>query len=277
MRVGLACLCVCALVASHAHATAQDAAPPAEDRAADVSREVSERHTSAHADRVLLAPTAETHPGGTLFASSYELVIVEAGYAFSDRLQAEITGVPFVPSEFAIAELTLKANVLRSRWLRAAVLTSMAWVSARSGDDPDADASGRRQMVFGRVGATLQLCFELRCRTSLSVSSTVFAHAETDLLWPIGMGAGFTARLNDTFSLLIETTGIFNASKDFGVIPLPLFVLGYALRINSSRHWALDLGFVRPMQSDDARRVGGPDILDVLGVPVYAFTYRFET
>lgn len=261
-------MCVSVLLAAHGRAAAEDA--PA-------AREVSARHTSAHADRVLLAPTAETHPGGTFFASSYELVIVEAGYAFNDRLQAEITGVPFVPSEFAIVEFALKANLLRSRWLRAAALTSMAWASARAGDDPDADASGRRQLVFGRVGGTLQLCFELRCRTSLSLSATVFAHAETDLLWPIGTGAGFTARLNDDLSLLVEATGIFNASKDFGVIPLPLFVLGYALRIDAHPAWALDLGFARPMQSDSARRVGGPDIVDVLGIPVYAFTYRFET
>jgi hypothetical protein len=267
MRVGLASVGVCAALAAHGHALAEN------DEAAGPSA----RHTSAHADRVLLSSTAETHPAGTVFASSYELVIVQAGYALHDRLQIEVTGVPFVPNEFAIGEMTLKANLLRSRWLRVAALTSMAWASARADEDPDADADGRRQIVFGRAGGVLQVCFELRCRTSLSLSATAFAHAETDLLWPIAAGAGFTARLNDDLALLIEYTGIFNASRDFGVIPLPAVVLGYAFRIEAHRSWALDLGFARTLESDGARRVGGPDLVNVFGIPVYAFTYRFDT
>lgn len=260
-------VCAVMLLATQAHAEPAPTAPepPAE----------SVRHTSAHADRVVLVPTAETHPEGSVFLSDYELVVLQAGYAATDRLQMEITAVPFFPREFTFVELTLKANVLRSRWLRAAVLTAIDHARVQSDDDEDPD--GRRDLVFGRLGGTLQVCFELRCRTSLSVSATAIAHAETDLLWPIAFGAGFVAPLGDYAALLLEYAGMLNVGEDFGLIGLPVHLATWGVRLSGNPSWALDLALARPIESDDERRVGRPEFVDVLGVPLFAFTYRFNT
>jgi hypothetical protein len=253
------------LAAGHAHAQT----PPA----ADASR-ASIRHTSAHADRVVLAPTAETHPEGTVFLSSYEIVLLQAGYAPTDRLQTELTFVPFFADDFAFAEWTLKANVLRSRWLRAAVLTAFDYARVKSDDEEDVE--GHRTLLFGRLGGTLQLCFELRCRTSLSLSTAAVAHAETDLLWPLVFGAGFVAHMSDEVTLLVEYSGMLNVGEDFGLIGLPIYLASWGVRLSGDPSWALDLALTRALESDDARRKGGPKFVDVLGVPLVAFTYRFN-
>src|SRR5689334_3362997 len=71
---------------AQAQAQAQAQPEPARPPAADTERSV--RQSSAHADRVVLVPTAETQPQGTLFLSSYEIVGAGVGYAFSDRVHA---------------------------------------------------------------------------------------------------------------------------------------------------------------------------------------------
>ena len=101
----------------------------------------SARHTDAHADRVLLVPSAETHPQGTLFASSYEIIILTVGYAFSDRVQASITGS--TDGHGGFGDLDLKANLLRSRYLRMAVLTSIDFFHTRRATISCSAASGR--------------------------------------------------------------------------------------------------------------------------------------
>ena len=45
-------------------------------------------------DRVVLLPTATTHPAGTFYFSNYELIIFQAGYAFTDRHPAVGDGDP---------------------------------------------------------------------------------------------------------------------------------------------------------------------------------------
>ena len=83
-RRGLALvLCTLCLITG-ANAFAQDAAPAAADD--DV------RSRDAHLDRVLLVPTAETHPEGTLFITVYELILPSVGYAITDDVQASVLG-----------------------------------------------------------------------------------------------------------------------------------------------------------------------------------------
>src|SRR6185295_2268577 len=48
------------------------------------------------ADRVVLAPTAYTHPAGTFFVSSYDVVFLQAGYALSDSTQVSVTVTPMI-------------------------------------------------------------------------------------------------------------------------------------------------------------------------------------
>lgn len=243
---------------------AQTAAPspvPVESVASAAAQQ-SARHTDAHADRVILVPSAETHPAGTLFASTYDIVLLSAGYALTDRLQSSITGTTNGKSAFA--ELNLKANLLRSRWLRLALLSSIDYVRGQN-------AGG---FIFGRLGGTAQICFELACRSSLSLHAMLVVHDEPDTVLPIGLGAGFTAYLSSHVSALLEYSVLINAARDLPLITLPIYLVGYGIRISTHPSWALDITFLRRMRSDEQIRTGGASVFDLLGVPLLAFTYR---
>jgi hypothetical protein len=224
----------------------------------------SARHTDAHADRVILVPSAETHPEGTIFASSYDLIaLLSAGYALTDRLQSSITGM--TDGKSAFAELNLKANLLRSRFLRLALLSGIDYVHGSG------DGGG---FIFGRVGATVQICFELACRSSLSLHAMIVVHDEPDTILPMGLGAGFIARVADGLSALLEYSMLINASRDLPLITLPVYLVGYGMRISTHPSWALDITLLRRMRSDDQIRTGGTTVFDLIGIPLIAFTYR---
>ena len=248
-------------------ATALSPRPPlARAQSAEGAANVPERsvrHTSAHADRVVLVPTAETQPQGTLFLSSYEIVGGGAGYAFSDRLQASVVGATDLDALWA--EINVKANLLRSRWLRIAVQTSIDY--ARGEDE---------EIPFGRVGGTVQLCFDLPCRSSMSMAATVVAHDAPDTLLPLGAGLGFIAFLSHELSLLLEYAGLFDATENLELIDLPLFLVSYGIRISGSPTWSLDLALARPLRSEDGLRTDSVGVFDLMGVPLAAFTFRCE-
>ena len=64
------------------------ACAPGRVRADGASDSDEARAYSAHADRVVLVPTAQTQPRGTVFLSDYEIVMPSVGYAFTDDVQA---------------------------------------------------------------------------------------------------------------------------------------------------------------------------------------------
>lgn len=240
------------LLASSAHAQSAPASAP----------EQSARHLDAHADRVLLVPSAETHPQGTLFATSYEILMLSVGYAFTDRLQASVTGM--TDGHGGFVDFDVKANLLRSRWLRVAALASIDFLHSRDGED----------LLLGRPGVSAQLCFELACRTSLSLHATLIVHDEPNTLLPLGFGAGFVARMSSDVSALLEYDMIINASRDLDLIDLPVFAVGYGARISTAPSWALDIALLRRMQSDETVRLTPPTLFELIGAPFLAFTYR---
>jgi hypothetical protein len=150
--------------------------------------------------------------------------------------------------------------------------TAIDIVVPERSDDPEEDDSG---LVVGRVGGTAQLCFEIACRSSLSVSATLVAHDAADTILPVGLAAAFTARASDTVSFLLEYDTLLNATDNLPIVDLPVYGLGYGVRFTGRRSWALDLTMLRLMQSDSAIRSDAPRIFDLLGVPFIAFTYRF--
>ena len=160
---------------------------------------------------------------------------------------------------------TLKANLLRSRWLRIAALTSIDFLHARDGGE---------DLLLGRPGVSAQLCFELACRTSVSLHAMLVLHDEPNTLLPFGFGAGFIARMSSDVSVLLEYDMLVNASRDLDLIDLPVFALGYGARISAAPSWALDLALLRRMQSDDSVRLQPPKLFDLLGAPFLAFTFR---
>ena len=204
------------------------------------------RYTDAHVDRVILAPTAETHPEGTFYVSSYELVVLQVGYAVTDRTQITLTSMPPLPNEKILPfDLSLKTVVASAPKLRVAALASVSGISGIE----------QGTVVVARLGGVVQLCFEVTCRSSVSVGSDAVLAGEAI----ITSGIGFIVHASTHVSVLFELDS---------VVPVGLDVATYGgltaspgVRF-SGRHLALDLAFIR------AVGVSGP------AIPFLAMTYR---
>jgi hypothetical protein len=185
-----------------------------------------------HADRVVLAPTAYTHPRGTFFVSSYDVVVLQAGYALTDRTQVSATITPPLgqPGEvrLALLDLTLKSAFVRQGLVRVAALGS---VSGLATNDPDL-------LLAGRVGAVVQLCFTPECHSSVSLSSNVL------LLGPVllmGNGAGAIIRAGRWVSFLAEVDTLIPLGREESTANGIL--AGGGLRLHG-RRFALDLSLL---------------------------------
>jgi hypothetical protein len=248
---------LCTLVAIGASAARaddvarQDAAPRSPTRA-----------HSAHADRVILVPTAQTQPKGTLFLTDYEVVVPSVGYAWSDRVQTTISGTTDF-STFGFVDATLKASLVRSRHVHLSAAASLDYAA---GEDED--------LPFGRATLIGQLCVDAGCRSSLSLAASLIAHDAPDTILPLGLGAGFVGHLSDTVELLLEYSAIVNAGPGLELIDLPIYLVGYGARFNFGRQWALDVTLLRPMQEDSVLRTGEVELFRFLGVPFLAVTVR---
>ena len=222
------------------------------------------RERGAHVDRVVLMPTAQTQPRGTLFISDYEIVVPSVGYALSDRVQIAATGLSDF-SQFGLLDVTLKASVLRTRYVHVAALASLDY--ARGDND---------ELPFGRATLVTQLCADPGCRSSFSLAASLVAHDQPDTLLPLALGAGFVGRISDTFDALLEYSAIVNAGPQLDVIDLPVYLAAYGARMRFGSHWALDVTLLRPMQEDDELRTKEPELLRFLGVPFLVLTWRVE-
>jgi hypothetical protein len=228
------------------------------------------RVADAHVDRVLIVPTAETQPEGTLFITAYELILPSIGYAITDDLQVSAFG--FTDLESGLIELRVKANVLRTRALRVALGTSLDYVTSDPDDQDDPDAEN--DFLLGRADGMLQLCFDEACGSSLSSAITVAAPAQNELIFPVAFGLGLTVQGSRLVSVLLEYGAIVNAADDFDLLPLPLHLVSYGVRFTWSRHWALDLGLARSLNPQREVRTTPPELFDILGLPLFALTYR---
>jgi hypothetical protein len=263
--LALAAFCAaCVTQSTHAQVPAP-VAMPANPQPATLDA----RDRDPHVDRVLLVPTAETQPQGTAFATAYELIIPQIGYAFSDRLQASVFGfTDFDGSGFV--ELRVKANVLRLPLLRVALGASVDYSFT-----DDADEGADDDFLIARPDAALQLCFERLCRSSLSLAGSAMLHAQSELLLPVAAGAGVTLYVVPALSFLLEYAALFNAADDLELLDLPLHLVSYGVRVSWTRSWALDVGLARTLNPDDDIISEQPKLFDVLGVPLLAISYRF--
>jgi hypothetical protein len=205
------------------------------------------RYTDAHVDRAILVPTAETHPEGTLYFSSYEIVLLQAGYAVSDRTQVTLTTAPPLPTEKILPlDLSLKTVIARTPEFRLAALVS---VSGIAGID-------QGTAVVGRVGGVAQLCFERTCRSSVSVGTNVVLAGEAI----VSSGAGLVLRATDHVSVLLEADSVIPVGLDVAIDGG--VAIGPGVRF-SGEHLALDLAFMHAV-----------DVLEGPAVPFLAMTYR---
>ncbi|MCG8555292.1 MAG: hypothetical protein MJD61_08385 [Proteobacteria bacterium] len=222
---------------------------------------------SANPDRVVLASTAETQPAGTAYFSSYEIFLLQFGYAFSDAVQATLTGLVDSETLSHIAELTLKANVYRSESLRVAALTAIDYLGSESD-----------QVLFGRIGASATFCFVRGCHSHFSLSGMLIAHHQLHVVLPVGLAAGFVVRISSNVSLLLEYSGLMTAIEDLADLfgeQMPVWSVNYGCRFGGPT-WALDVAFIRVMRAQrQARLTPSQQLGRLFGVPFLAFTYRF--
>jgi len=211
------------------------------------------RIADAHADRVVLLPTAYTHPEGTFYLSSNEIVLLQAGYAISDSTQVTLTATPPVgePDPMALFDVTLKNAFVRDGPFRMAAFGAAAGVIGGE----------LGTFALGRVGAVAQLCFDLRCESSASLSSHALLAGPATMMVT---GAGVVWRVADWAAVLLEVDTLVPIGTEvgeyYGVIAVPGFRFPY-------RTWALDLAFARPLDTEEDP--------EVAVLPWIAFTYRF--
>lgn len=259
-----ACAWLAAYLGASACARAQTPTPTAAaatgaaDRAAP--RPTSARYLDANADRVLLSPTAETHPQDTLFVSTY-YVLPQLGYAITNRSQVAVAGIAGTDGGFL--DLSLKSNLLRQRHLR--VSATAAFNYAGGGD---------LNVAFGRARSTAQWCFTADCRSSLSASGMLILHAFPGVAMPYGLAAGLTAHVSDTVTLLLDYASVLNASRDLFFLDFPFLFVSYGVRVSASPRWSLDLALLRALGSSTPTVATERPLLDAIGLPFFAFTYR---
>ena len=223
-------------------------APPRIAQPEDHARDP--RWNDAHVDRVVLVPTAETHPAGTWYLSSYDILLLQAGYALTDRTQLTLTLTPPLDSALLMpVDMTVKTVLARTERVRVAATGS---VSGLLGYEAGA-------VFLGRVGGVAQLCLDDDCRSSINMAGNATLLGSTVLFLD---GVGAILRTNDTVAFLLELQSVLPLSRDNG--DYHAFAGAGGIRL-SGKAWGVDLAFEAPLD-----RRTHPQV-----IPVLAATYRF--
>ena len=120
------------------------------------------RTGEAHADHVILMPTAYTHPAGTVYFSSIDIVLLQAGYAISDDTQVTLSGTPPLGEDNVFPlDLSLKNAFVNEGPVRVAAIGSITGIAGLD----------EGNFFLGRIGGAAQLCFDTPCKSSASVAS----------------------------------------------------------------------------------------------------------
>jgi hypothetical protein len=213
-------------------------------------RRFDPRLDDGNVDRVLLVPTAETHPEGTWYLSSYEIVFLQVGYALSDRTQISLGVFPdfFSRDPLVPLDLTLKTVVARAGRARVAALVSATGLVGYQNSEA----------LIGRAGGVVELCMDDACRSTLS-SVVDFVLAGSVVL---ADGIGAVVRTGDHFGLLMEVNSVVPLARDIGQIN----AIGGGAGVRFFGHsWGIDLAVGGPLD-----RRTRPQLL-----PWLAATYRF--
>jgi len=261
--------------ATAASASAQDLppqpnepAPPPPPVAAPAPSSDDLRFRDANADRVILGSTAETHPKGTFFISDYEILLLQLGYAITDELQLQVTGVPpIIQNQPYYFDFGAKLNLVRGPSFRAAVNGGFDVVTT--------GGSGSGGPYYGgRLGAIGQICFNANgtCRSSVSINFGTILTSGINEVLPIYGSAGFIINVSRLVSLLAEPAllGAFGTGTD-NVSSGAFFAIDYGVRI-AGGNFGVDLTFLEPV----ATTAGSFSNPFILGYPFVVFTYRTD-
>jgi hypothetical protein len=202
----------------------------------------------AHADRVILFPTAYTHPEGTVVLTTIDIVFLQLGFGLTDRTQLTFTATPPLGEDRVVPlDATLKSVLYRGERVRVAALGS---ISGITGVD---DLSG----FIGRTGAVVQLCTTETCTSSFNTSAHLALLGPATLL---ATSHGLAWHIGEWFEVLGEVTFLMPFSERFGEAHGAALGLGFRL---PRPRWSLDLALEAPLH------VKGN------ALPVLAFSWRF--
>jgi hypothetical protein len=180
---------------------------------------------------VVLLPTAYTHPRGTFYASSYDIVFLQVGYALTDHTQFSVTATPPFEGGIVGLDFTLKSVLFRQGRVRAAALGSATGLTGME---------DLGVLFLGRAGGVVQLCARPACDTSSLVIGSNVTLAGPVLMMVNGVGAIW--RLGRWVSALVEVDTLVPLGAQGGQWNGVFVSAG--LRFPFTR-WGLDLAFGR--------------------------------
>jgi hypothetical protein len=229
-------------------------APPATPEEPEPGHRPREaRFSDANFDRVIAMPTAETHPKWTAYFSSYDIILLQAGYAVSDRTQITLTGTPpFGEDLIFFLDASLKTVIAREPRFRLAAIGSVSGIAGLNDES----------FFLGRIGAVATFCLEELCRSNVNLGTTaVLAGPATTT----ATGAGIIWRATYALSFLFEANILLPLGRESGrfngLAMGPGIRLGWeSFAFDIAVEWAADA------------EVDGNEAPPAL--PLIAFTYR---
>ena len=190
-------------------------------------------------------PTAETQPAGSITLSSYDIALLQVGYAATDSTQLTLSMTPPIEGFFPF-DLSLKSKIAEGAAYRLAAIGSVSGVLGL--DDGPA--------FLGRFGFVGQACLDAACRSSasLAVSSVLIGPATL-----VATGGGLVVRISELVALLGEVDTLVPLGRTIG--EAHGIIAGAGVRFRG-RRWALDAGAFSALDREGV-------------LPLLVGTYRF--
>jgi hypothetical protein len=211
------------------------------------------RIADAHADRVVILPTAYTHPEGSFYFSGYDFVLLQVGYAVSDTTQVSVTGTPplgaFGEDTVFPLDVSLKTRIVDDRLVRVAAIGSLTGIIGLE----------QGNFFLGRVGGVVQLCFEESCSSSFNFGSGALLAGPATLMFT---GAGGVFRVADWAQLLLEVDTLMPLGREIGRAHGIAVMPGIRFAWKS---FGLDIAFVRALDIET----------NTPPIPLLVLTYRY--
>lgn len=210
------------------------------------------RFRDAHIDRLLLSPTAETHPKGSFYVTDYEIFLLQLGYAVTDSTQISLSATPPLGEAGVVpADISVKTVLLREPHVSVAAIGSATGILGFE------EVNG----FVGRAGAAATFCTEATdCRLSFSMSTNVTLVGPASLLFS---GAGLNYRAGRIVSIIAEINSLIPLGEVIGEANGLIGGVGARL---SGRAWGVDLSLLKAGKA-------GSNTAPV--IPFIAATYRY--
>ena len=199
---------------------------------------------------MLLVPTAYTHPEGTVYLSSYDIALLQAGWAISDTTQVTLTATPPLGEDAIFPlDLSLKTVIVQDGPLRIAGIGAITGIVGLE----------EGNFLLGRAGATVELCLDDDCDSTMAMATSVLFAGPATLA---GSGVGVVWRVANWLALLAEVDTLLPLGNEVG--GAHGIVAGAGVRF-PFRKVSVDLGLLRPYDVES----------NVPALPLLVVTYRF--